>query len=82
MTEVFLGSAIFVCIVLLLVAMVLTARAFLMPLRNVMIRVNGRQEIIAQTGNKLLSVLADGGLAIPSACGGAGTCGQCRVQVM
>ena len=41
MTEVFLGSAIFVCIVLLLVAMVLTARAFLMPLRNVMIRVNG-----------------------------------------
>jgi Na+-transporting NADH:ubiquinone oxidoreductase subunit F len=82
MTEVFLGSAIFVCIVLLLVAMVLTTRAFLMPLRNVMIRVNGRQEITAQTGNKLLSVLADGGLAIPSACGGAGTCGQCRVQVM
>ena len=82
MTEVFLGSAIFVSIVLLLVAMVQTARAFLMPLRNVMIRVNGRQEITAQTGNKLLSVLADGGLAIPSACGGAGTCGQCRVQVM
>ncbi|AML52108.1 hypothetical protein RC74_13220 [Falsihalocynthiibacter arcticus] len=80
--EVLLGSVVFVCIVLLLVTVVLAARAFLMPAKNVTIQVNGRQEITAKTGNKLLTILSDGGVVIPSACGGAGTCGQCRAQVM
>ncbi|MEY8097269.1 NADH:ubiquinone reductase (Na(+)-transporting) subunit F [Falsihalocynthiibacter sp. S25ZX9] len=82
MIEVLLGSVVFVCIVLLLATVVLAARAFLMPAKNVTIQVNGRQEITAKTGNKLLTILSDGGMVIPSACGGAGTCGQCRVQVM
>ncbi|HUS55591.1 MAG TPA: NADH:ubiquinone reductase (Na(+)-transporting) subunit F [Thermohalobaculum sp.] len=82
MTEVFLGSAVFVGIVLMLVGMVLAARAVLMPSGNVTVRVNGRQDITARAGNKLLSALADGGIAIPSACAGAGTCGLCRVQVI
>mgnify|MGYP002629021936 CR=1 FL=1 len=81
MTEMLLGSAVFVCIVLVLVGMVLAARAFLMPSGHVAIQVNGRHDITARTGEKLLSVLAGAGIAIPSACGGAGTCGQCRVQV-
>lgn len=81
MIEVLLGSAVFVIIVLLLVTVVLSARAFLMPSKRVTIRVNDRQDISAQTGTKLLPLLSDGGIIIPSACGGAGTCGQCRIQV-
>ena len=82
MTEVFLGTGVFVSFVLVLVAAVLGARAFLIPSRQVTIRLNGDREITARTGNKLLGVLADSGLAIPSACGGSGTCGQCRVQIV
>lgn len=82
MTEVFLGGTVFIGIVLALVGMVLTARAILMPSGNVTIQVNGRQDITARTGNRLLSALADDGIAIPSSCGGAGTCGQCRVKVI
>ena len=64
MTEVFLGSAVFVGIVLALVGMVLSARAVLMPSGNVTVRVNGRQDITARAGDKLLSALADGGIAV------------------
>ena len=82
MTEVVLGTAVFVGFVLVLVTLVLAARAYLMSSRQVTIRLNGNRDIKARTGNKLLSELADDGLAIPSACGGVGTCGQCRVQVV
>jgi Na+-transporting NADH:ubiquinone oxidoreductase subunit F len=80
-TETLMGSAVFVVIVLLLVGMVLVARAFLMPSGTVTIRVNDRLEIAAPLGARLLPALADGGVAIPAACGGSGTCGQCRVTV-
>ncbi|MFZ1481471.1 MAG: NADH:ubiquinone reductase (Na(+)-transporting) subunit F [Paracoccaceae bacterium] len=82
MTEVVLGTAVFVGFVLVLVTSVLAARAWLMPSRQVTIRLNDSRDIRARTGNKLLTELADDGLAIPSACGGVGTCGQCRVQVV
>jgi Na+-transporting NADH:ubiquinone oxidoreductase subunit F len=81
MTDILLGTAVFVGIVLLLVLMVLTARALLVPSGMIRVRVNGGSDITARSGRKLLSVLTDSGMAIPSACGGAGTCGQCRVQL-
>lgn len=81
LTETLLGSAVFVVIVLLLVGLVLAARAFLMPSGAASIRVNDRIDIAAPLGTRLLPALADGGVAIPAACGGAGTCGQCRVTV-
>ncbi len=82
MTEVLLGTGVFVGFILVLVTMVLFARAILIPLRQVTIRLNGNREIQAKIGNKLLTELADDGLTIPSACGGVGTCGQCRVQIV
>ncbi|QDZ01548.1 NADH:ubiquinone reductase (Na(+)-transporting) subunit F [Nitratireductor mangrovi] len=81
MTEMVLGSALFVAIVLALSAAVLAARALLMPGGTAAITVNDRQELAAKLGEKLLGALNDGGIAVPSACGGAGTCGQCRVTV-
>lgn len=81
MTEVVLGSAVFVGLVLVLVALVLAARTVLMPSGRVLIRVNDRLEISAPMGGRLLQALGDGGVAVPAACGGAGTCGQCRVEV-
>lgn len=82
MTDILLGIAVFVCIVLILAEAVLAARAFLVPSGTVTIQVNGQQTITARSGDKLLLALAEGGISIPSACGGAGTCGQCRVKVV
>lgn len=81
MTEMVLGSVLFVVIVLTLSAAVLAARALLMPGGTAEITVNGRQQLSAKLGEKLLGALNEGGIAVPSACGGAGTCGQCRVAV-
>jgi len=82
MNEIFLAIAVFVCIVLILAEVVVVARAALIPSGEVTIRVNEQQRITAKTSDKLLSALAEGGITIPAACGGAGTCGQCRVQVV
>lgn len=82
MTEVYLGVAVFVTIVLLLAIAVLAARAVLMPSKPVTIIINHDRRLAATTGTKLLSALGQAKIAIPSACGGAGTCGQCRVQIM
>ncbi len=76
-----LGSVIFVTIVLALAGLVLVARAVLLPSGPVTIRANNAKVITARAGDTLLTALADSGLAIPSACGGAGTCGQCRVRI-
>ncbi|MBW6505686.1 MAG: NADH:ubiquinone reductase (Na(+)-transporting) subunit F [Rhodobacteraceae bacterium] len=81
MTEIWLGSLVFVAIVLVLVVLVLSARAVLLPTGQVSIRVNGRHDIEAPLGGKLLGALSEAGVTIPSACGGAGSCGQCRVTV-
>lgn len=81
MTEVVLGSAVFVVIVLALAGLVLAAQAILWPSGPVVIRINDGQEIVARAGDKLLIALADSGIAIPSACGGSGTCGQCQVRI-
>jgi Na+-transporting NADH:ubiquinone oxidoreductase subunit F len=81
MTEVILGSALFVAIVLALVVAVLAARSFLMPSGTARITVNGQEKLAARLGEKLLGTLNESGIAVPSACGGAGTCGQCRLKV-
>lgn len=68
--------------VLLLSGVVLAARAWLLPSGLVTIGVNGgRQRFEVDPGNKLLWTLADNGIYLPAACGGRGTCGQCRVTV-
>ncbi|MGB1557019.1 MAG: NADH:ubiquinone reductase (Na(+)-transporting) subunit F, partial [Oceanococcaceae bacterium] len=81
MTEIMLGVALFTGIVLALVTIILAARSKLVASGNVKITINDEKVIEAPTGGKLLSTLADAGLFVPSACGGGGTCAQCRVQI-
>lgn len=81
MTEILLGSAVFTVIVMLLALAVMVARTILLPSNAVTVTVNEVRRLPARTGLKLLGALLDGGIVLPAACGGAGTCGLCRVTV-
>ena len=72
---------IFLIITLALVAVLLVARRFLVHTGPVDITVNGDRTIEASAGGSLLSTMAASDIFLPSACGGKGSCGQCRVQV-
>jgi Na+-transporting NADH:ubiquinone oxidoreductase subunit F len=81
--EIILGVSMFTAIVLALVLVILFAKSKLVSSGDVTISINGEDDktVVASAGGKLLNVLADKGIFIPSACGGGGTCGQCRVHV-
>jgi Na+-transporting NADH:ubiquinone oxidoreductase subunit F len=79
--EIALGVSLFTAIVLGLVGMILFARSKLVATGNVTILVNDEREIQAPVGSKLLGALADSSLFVSSACGGGGTCGQCKVKI-
>lgn len=81
MLEIGLGVGFFTVIVLALVAIILFAKSKLVASGNVKISINGEKEIEVPAGGKLLGVLADNKLFVPSACGGGGTCAQCRVKI-
>ncbi|MGL5317117.1 MAG: 2Fe-2S iron-sulfur cluster-binding protein, partial [Bacteroidales bacterium] len=72
---------IFLLVVLLLVAMLLFAKKKLTPEGNVKIVVNGEKEFETEMGGTLLNTLQGNGIFLSSACGGGGSCGQCRCQV-
>lgn len=73
--------AIFLIITLLLVAILLTAKRYLVKSGMVDITLNGKKNVEARSGKSLLSTMADANIFLPSACGGKGSCGQCKVQV-
>ena len=77
MTIVF-GVAMFTAIVLALVAIILFARSALVSSGDVSIEINGEKTITVPAGGKLLQTLSESGLFLPSACGGGGTCAQCK----
>ena len=79
--EVLLGVGLFTAIVLVLVFVILVARSKLVATGNVKVTVNDELELAIPVGGKLMQGLADADLFVPSACGGGGTCGQCRVRV-
>ncbi|MDU9005376.1 NADH:ubiquinone reductase (Na(+)-transporting) subunit F [Sedimentitalea todarodis] len=81
MVDFFLGVALFTTIILALVGIILAARSVLVSSGAVNIEINGEKTISVPAGGKLLSALASENLFVPSACGGGGTCAQCRVQV-
>ncbi|GAA4651652.1 NADH:ubiquinone reductase (Na(+)-transporting) subunit F [Kistimonas scapharcae] len=78
-----LGVVMFTLIVLSLVAIILAARSRLVSTGDVTIEINGdpTKTITAQAGGKLLQTLAGQGIFLSSACGGGGTCAQCKCQV-
>lgn len=75
------GVVMFTVIVLLLVVVILGARSKLVNSGDVTIVVNDEKTITVPAGGKLLSTLADSGLFLPSACGGGGSCAQCKCIV-
>lgn len=75
------GVTIFLLITLLLVAVLLVAKKFLVKTGQVRININNDKDIFAQSGGTLLSTLSEGNIFLSSACGGKGSCGQCKVQV-
>ena len=81
MLEIALGVGMFTSVVLALVFVILIARAWLVPTGNVDVVVNDERHIASPVGMKLSDALSAAELYIPTACGGGGTCGQCRVKV-
>jgi len=80
--EVGLGVGLFTAIILLLVLIILFARSRLVASGSVKVLINDERELAMPAGVKLMNGLADADLFIASACGGGGTCGQCKVRVI
>ena len=82
MLEIALGIIIFTVIVIALVFIIIAAKSQLVASGDVEILINDEKKIHVPVGAKLLTALADVGLFVPSACGGGGTCAQCKVKVL
>ncbi len=78
---VFSSVGIFLILTLLLVAVLLVAKHYLVKSGKVNINMNDTKDINVDAGKSLLSSLSDSGVFLSSACGGKGSCGQCRLQV-
>lgn len=75
------GVGIFLVITLLLVIILLVAKKYLVSSGNVTVTINNDKKVEVAAGQPLLSAMAATNVFLPSACGGKGSCGQCRVQV-
>ncbi|MCQ2057789.1 MAG: NADH:ubiquinone reductase (Na(+)-transporting) subunit F [Bacteroidaceae bacterium] len=73
---------VFLAVILLLVVILLVAKRYLVASGKVKITMNGEKELEVNSGASLLSTLAENGVYLPSACGGKGSCGQCKCQVV
>jgi Na+-transporting NADH:ubiquinone oxidoreductase subunit F len=81
MSDILLGVGFFTAIIFALVLLILLAKRLLVASGNVKIRVNNQKTIEVPAGGKLMGALADAGIFVSSACGGGGTCAQCKVKV-
>jgi len=72
---------VFLIIIMLLVIMLLYARDKLSPKGDVTLHINER-DLVVSPGSNLLTTLSGSGIYLPSACGGGGTCGLCRCQIV
>ncbi|MDE6283049.1 MAG: NADH:ubiquinone reductase (Na(+)-transporting) subunit F [Muribaculaceae bacterium] len=75
------GVGIFLVMTLLLVIILLVAKKYLVSSGNVTVTINNDRKLEVNSGVPLLSAMATKNVFLPSACGGKGSCGQCRVQV-
>ena len=81
MNEIIYGVSIFLAIQFVLVALIVGTKKTLLPGGDLSIIVNDDKELKAEPGGKLLTTLADQGIFLSSACGGGGSCAQCRCIV-
>lgn len=75
------SAVIFLIVTLLLVIVLLVAKHYLVPSGMLNININGKKDVTAQSGGTLLGALQANGVFLSSACGGKGSCGQCRCRV-
>ncbi len=82
--SIIVAIAAFLVVTLILVALLLYAKAKLMPSGEVRIDINeGEKVLTVSPGSTLLSTLGNNGIFLPSACGGGGSCGMCeKCQVL
>ena len=79
--QIILGVTMFTVVILALVAFIIAARSRLVASGDVNIEINGEKTITVPAGDKLLQTLSNAGLFLPSACGGGGSCAQCKCIV-
>ncbi|HHL2708781.1 TPA: NADH:ubiquinone reductase (Na(+)-transporting) subunit F [Yersinia enterocolitica] len=81
--EIILGVVMFTLIVLALTVMILFAKSKLVNTGDITIDINedADKSFTAPAGDKLLNMLSSHGIFVSSACGGGGSCGQCRVTI-
>lgn len=79
---IFASIGVFLAIILLLVVVLLVAKKYLSPSGKVNITINDKDTVSVEQGNSLLATLSENGIYLPSACGGKGSCGQCKCQVL
>ena len=81
-TILLVSVGIFLVVTLLLVIVLLVAKSKLVPSGNVKLTINGEKEAEVPIGGTLLSTLQGENIYLSSACGGSGSCGQCRCRVV
>ena len=81
MNEILVGVTIFLIIQFIIVSLIVVAKRTLLPSGDISILVNDNKELVTEPGGKLLTSLANQGIFLSSACGGGGSCAQCRCIV-
>ena len=81
-TAILLSIGVFLAVILLLVVVLLVAKKYLVASGNVKLTINGDKTAEIPSGGSLLSSVASAGIFLPSACGGKGSCAQCKCQVL
>ena len=78
---IFSSIIMFTSVVVALVVVIIGAKSILVSKGSVRISVNGQKELTVPLGGKLMGALSNEGIFVSSACGGGGTCAQCKVRV-
>ncbi|MBN1925084.1 MAG: NADH:ubiquinone reductase (Na(+)-transporting) subunit F [Prolixibacteraceae bacterium] len=82
-TIIITSIAFFLAVILLLVSILLYAKKKLTPSGSVSIDINGGEKTLeVEPGSTLLTTMSNNGIFLPSACGGGGTCGMCKCQII
>lgn len=81
-TMIVTSLVVFLVVILLLVIVLLVAKRYLVASGDVTITINGEKTVVAPAGSTLLGTLAEQQIFLPSACGGGGSCAQCKCQVV
>ena len=82
MIAILYAVGVFLAVILLLVVILLVAKRYLVASGDVKVTINGDKVYDIPAGGTLLASLNNAGVHLPSACGGKGSCGQCKCQVL